>query len=190
MFSVKAVVLKTVGVPRHITMILGSFAFAMLITIGAFVYIPLPFTPVPITLQVLFVLLAGLFLGERYGTLSVLIYVASGLAGLPVFAGAVGGMLRILGPTGGYIVGFLIAPSVVSFLFRKMGNRTFSAFIAMYAGLLIIYLFGMLHLSIFLKKGFLNAVELGILPFIIGDTIKITLATFLFRITRRKVWNS
>ena len=189
MYTVKAVLSKRIEIPNEIMMLVGSFIFAMLIAVGAFVYIPLPFTPVPITLQVLFVLLCGIILGGRYGTLSTLLYVLSGAAGLPVFAGAFGGMTRILGPTGGYIIGFLIAPSIISLVFKRTGKRILSTVVAMCLGLLVIYLTGILHLSIFLKSGFLNAVKLGILPFIPGDTIKIVIASFLVHTTRRKMWN-
>ncbi|TET18189.1 MAG: biotin transporter BioY [Candidatus Cloacimonadota bacterium] len=190
MHNVKAVISKSVEIPRNITMIVGSFIFATLITIGAFVYIPLPFSPVPITLQVLFVLLAGVLLGTRYGTLSVLIYILVGAVGVPVFAGAIGGIARIAGPTGGYLAGFLIAPSIVSFLFARMGKHVFAAAIAMLAGLFVIYFLGMLHLSLFLGTTLLHTLKIGVLPFVAGDIVKIILAVFLVFITRRRLWNA
>jgi len=190
MCSAKVVLSRRLEIPRDVTMLIGSITFTLLITIGAFVYIPLPFTPVPITLQVLFVLLAGLILDGRYGTFSSLIYVVLGVTGLPVFAGAVGGISRIFGPTGGYIIGFLIAPSIVSYLYKITGKRNFSAFLAMCAGLSVIYLFGILHLSIFLEYRLGNAFKIGVLPFILGDSFKIILAYLFVRISRRQIWNS
>jgi biotin transport system substrate-specific component len=188
--SIIASATKRREIPLQWAHLVGSVVFSLLITIGAFVYIPLPFTPVPITLQVLFVLLCGVLLGSRYGTLSVSLYVAAGILGLPVFAGAYGGFLRILGPTGGYIVGFLIAPSVVSFLFRITGRRTLSAVAAMCGGLCVIYCTGVVHLSLFCDYHFLNAVRIGVIPFVVGDLCKIFLASILIHTLRRRVWNS
>ena len=186
MYNAKVISKKKIELAPSVTKLLGSFTFALLIAIGAFVYIPLPFTPVPITLQVMFVLLAGIMLGGAYGSLSVLIYVIVGIAGLPVFAGAAGGFARILGPTGGYIIGFLLAPFVVSSIERKLKQRTLLLYLAMFAGLFVIYAFGMLHLSIFLKNNILAAFRLGVLPFITGDIVKIIFAVFFIQSVRRR----
>jgi biotin transport system substrate-specific component len=185
LYTVSKVLTERIEVPKTIMKQLGSFIFVLLITIGAFVYIPLPFTPVPITLQVLFVLLAGIILGERYGSLSTMLYVIMGVLGLPVFAGATGGVMRLVGPTGGYIVGFIFAPIVVSFLYRKIGRNSFSTLVAMLGGVIVIYLFGALQLAIFLKRGFLYVMYAGILPFVVGDCIKIILAFFVVRFIKR-----
>lgn len=190
MYSVKAVVCKKIEIPRSLMLLIGSITFAVLITIGAFVYIPLPFTPVPITLQVLFVLLAGIVLGERYGILSVLFYTGAGVVGLPVFAGAAGGMAIFIGPTGGYIVGFLIAPLLIASIMKKLGRGVPSAFLAMLVGLSVIYLFGAIHLSVFLGTGFVGAVKLGVVPFIAADFMKIIIAIVFIHTTRGKDWIS
>lgn len=186
MYRTKAVALKKITIQKDILMLLGSFIFTILITIGAFVYIPLPFTPVPITLQVLFVLLAGIILGERYGSLSTLMYVIMGICGLPIFAGATGGILRLIGPTGGYIAGFVFAPVVVSLLYRKTGKSSFSTFVAMLGGVIVIYLLGAIQLFVFFNRGFLHVIKVGILPFIAGDFIKIALAFFVIQFIKRR----
>jgi len=188
--TVKSLATKRILIRRDITMFFGSFIFALFITMGAFVYIPLPFTPVPITLQVLFVLLAGVILGERFGTLSMLLYTGAGAIGFPVFAGAVGGISVVLGPTGGYIVGFLVAPLIISAIIKKIGKGIVATSLAMLAGLFVIYLFGVVHLSVFLANGFGTAVKLGVIPFVAGDLVKIALGVILVHSVWRKAWNS
>ncbi|MCH7819743.1 MAG: biotin transporter BioY, partial [Candidatus Marinimicrobia bacterium] len=85
--------------------------FALLTALGALIRIPLPFTPIPITLQTFFVLLAGAMLGSKRGTLSQMVYVFAGAAGIPIFAGMSSGLALLAGPTGGFLAGFLLAPS-------------------------------------------------------------------------------
>ena len=91
----------------------GILAFALLTALGAFVRIPLPFTPVPVTLQTFFVLAAGIYLGSRDAALSQLGYLAIGAVGLPVFAGGGAGFGHFLGVTGGYLIAFPIAAALV-----------------------------------------------------------------------------
>jgi biotin transporter BioY len=98
--------------------------FAALTALGARVTVPLPFTPVPVTLQVLFPLLAGLLLGSKRGALSQAEYVAAGLAGLPVFAKGGSGLAYLFGPTGGYLLGFIAAAFLVGELAAKMRAST------------------------------------------------------------------
>lgn len=174
------------GVARQPLIIL---AFALLISIGAFVYIPLPFTPVPLTMQVLFVLLAGPMLGWRSGTLSVVLYLLAGMVGFPVFAGAVGGFGRIIGPTGGYLLGFLLAPCTVAFLSRRLRKGYFALALSLFAGLFLIYGCGVLHLALFLHIPLGRALQTGMFPFIPGDILKVGLAMYVIQLTRRSQWN-
>ena len=90
--------------------------FSLVIALGAQIAIPLPFTPVPVTLQTLAVLLAGCTLGKGRGALAVIVYIVEGCAGLPVFSGGTGGIVHLLGPTGGYLVGFVAAAYLVGLL--------------------------------------------------------------------------
>lgn len=120
--------------------------FAALTAVSALVTIPLPW--VPITLQVLVTLLAGAVLGVRAGMLSQGVYVLMGAVGLPVFAGRAGGIQHLLGPTGGYLAGFILAPWVVGRLLR--GHRSVGAgrgLLAMGLGILVIHIAGVLGLS-------------------------------------------
>ncbi len=189
MDTVKVLLVRKRIMPRAAVRLLSTLAFTLLITIGAFVYIPLPFTPVPITMQVLFVLLAGLMLGKRYGTLSVLLYIVAGIMGVPLFAGAAGGVARILGPTGGYLLGFLLAPYIVSLLYHKLRQGFLALVLSLYAGLFVIYACGVIHLALMLNITFHKALQAGVYPFILGDTVKIILALYAVQLTRRCPWN-
>lgn len=149
--------------------------FAALTAIGAYIYLPLPVSPVPITLQMFFTFMAGGILGKRYGFLSQLIYLMLGAVGLPVFAGGLGGIGVLFGPTGGYILGFLLAGYISGY----GKNSFFQKVLFMLLGLLTIYLLGITVLMINTKITFLNALSVGVLPFLIGDLIKISLAAYL-----------
>ncbi|WP_376788780.1 biotin transporter BioY [Thermoflexus sp.] len=158
--------------------LIGSLFTAMMAQIA----IPLPFTPVPITGQTLAVLLTGAALGSRRGALSMVAYVLEGSLGLPVFAGGTAGLKRLTGPTGGYLIGFIAAAFVTGWLAeRGWDRRPLSTALAMLAGNVVIYLFGLPWLAMFLG-GFLGpkgALVLGLLPFIPGDLLKLFLATLL-----------
>ncbi|MCD4670752.1 MAG: biotin transporter BioY [Actinomycetia bacterium] len=166
------------------------FAFLMAISANAFIY--LPFTPVPVTLQVLTVVFSALMLGGPWALAGQLIYISMGLAGMPVFAGFIGGPAFFYGPTAGYVIGFAIAAYISGLLFNNRqlnsilrGNTLAAGFISGAAGLLIIYLLGSVHLFGFLYSlsNRQQIVEiagsvwiLGVKPFIIPDLIKILIA--------------
>ncbi|MGD0749931.1 MAG: biotin transporter BioY [Anaerolineales bacterium] len=137
--------------------------------------ITLPFTPVPITGQTFAVLLVGAALGARRGAASLLLYLIQGLLGLPFFAGGASGLAYFLGPTGGYLVGFVAAAGLVGLLAaRGLDRRIPTALLAFLAGEVVIYLFGVAWLSIFL--GIPHAIAAGLLPFLLGDVIKLAAA--------------
>ncbi|MEJ2050331.1 MAG: biotin transporter BioY, partial [Calditrichota bacterium] len=147
---------------------------SLLLGLLAQVRIPLPFTPVPVTGQTFGVLLLGTLLGRARGTLTVLAYLGEGVAGMPVFAGAAAGPAILLGPTGGYLIGFLFAAYVVGRMAeagwdRKMGTTV----LMMSIGTGIIYLVGLLGLMRFVPGNLL--LETGLLPFLPGGLIKIIL---------------
>jgi biotin transport system substrate-specific component len=151
-------------------------AGSLLTALAAQVSIPLPFTPVPITGQTFAVLLVGAALGRRRGAASMALYVAQGLAGLPVFAGGKAGLAVLLGPTGGYLIGFIAAAFVTGWLAeRGWDRRPLTTALAMVFGNLVIYLFGVSWLAVFV--GISKAPLLGMVPFIPGDILKIVLAT-------------
>lgn len=150
--------------------------FAALTAVGAFIKIPLPLSPVPITLQVFFVLLAGLVLGARWGGTSMVVYVMLGVIGLPVFSGGSSGPGILLGPTGGYIIGFVAGAFVTGLIYNKANNSKIATIGAMIGGLAVIYLPGVMQLSFVANMTLQQAVAVGMLPFLIGDAIKIVAA--------------
>ena len=152
-------------------------AGSLLLTLSA--KIQVPFYPVPMTLQTLVVLLIGVSYGWRLGFATVLAYLAQGAMGLPVFAGTPEkglGLLYMAGPTGGYLVGFALAAGLTGWLAeRGLDRSVIGTAIAMIAGNLVIYVFGLAWLANFV--GFEKAVTLGVIPFLFGDLVKIMLAT-------------
>jgi biotin transport system substrate-specific component len=158
--------------------IFGAAVFAGLTVVGANIYIPL--TPVPVTLQTLFVLLAGAAIGGRYGSLSQFLYVGMGVAGIPVFAGSLGGLAILTGPTGGYLVSFLFVPFVVGALLRRSQAVRWQI-LAFSVGTALIFAAGLLHLAVFYTSGLSGAIRVGLLPFLPGAIIKIAAATSIFR---------
>jgi biotin transport system substrate-specific component len=124
------------------------------------------------------VLAVGACLGRRRGALSVLTYLAQGIAGLPVFAGGMSGLAYLLGPTGGYLVGFVVAAYVTGMLAeRGWDRRVGTAFVALLLGTLALYTIGLTWLSVFV--GVKAVMPLGLYPFIPGDLVKIICATLV-----------
>jgi biotin transport system substrate-specific component len=138
--------------------------------------IPLPFTPVPITGQTFGVLLIGAMLGSKRGAASLALYLVEGALGLPVFAGGAHGTRVIIGATGGYLVGFTIAAYVIGLLAERGLERNLrTSFIPFLVGTVIIYVAGVAWLSVVLES-FSRAVSLGLIPFLIGDAVKLCAA--------------
>lgn len=153
-------------------------AFSILMSILAQISIPLPFTPVPISGQTFGVLLAGALLGSRRGAAAMLVYLAEGAAGLPVFALGHSGPGVILGPTGGYLLSYPVAAFVVGLLAERGWDRSFwRAAVAMLCGEATIYVIALPWLGHFVPAS--SVVALGFLPFIPGDITKLALAAAL-----------
>lgn len=147
-----------------------------LTALAAQVTIRLPFTPVPITGQTFAVLLCGATLGSRRGALAQFAYLGLGCSGLPVFAGWSGG--PTLGPSGGYLLGFVAAAYVVGLLVeRAWDRRVRTSLLAMLAGNAVIYAFGLPWLSVFTGGPANKVLLLGLYPFIPGDLLKIAIAS-------------
>jgi biotin transport system substrate-specific component len=144
-----------------------SAAFIGLISIGA--WISVPFVPVPLTLQTLFVLLAGAVM-KRYAIIPVSLYVVLGALGLPVFHTGATGFGLLLGPTGGYLAGFVLAAFVVGLFYESMSAAM--KITGLLAGTGLIYLCGVSWLMYSLSIGLVPAVISGVLPFIPGDVVK------------------
>ncbi|TET53312.1 MAG: biotin transporter BioY [Actinobacteria bacterium] len=168
--------------------------FTALTAIGSLIKIPLGFTPVPVTLQVFFVLFAGLMLGPVRGAISIAAYVALGAVGLPVFAGGTSGIGALAGPSGGYLYGFIVAAFVTG-LIGVVFKNNMSAFLnisgallASAVGIVIIYLIGATHLGLVVKLSPAKAFALGVAPFVVVDLVKAVLvATIYFALKQRGV---
>ena len=156
---------------------------AVLTAVAAQVSIPLPFTPVPFTLQPMVVLVGGAALGARLGMASQILYLAAGIAGLPVFATSAvlpQGFLRLLGPTGGFLMAYPFAAFVAGWLAeRGFDRRYITSVIAMAAGLTLVFAVGIAWLAWFATPapvGLSKALQLGLYPFVVVDILKILLA--------------
>ena len=163
--------------------IASTLFITVLTAAAAQISVPLPFTDVPFTFQPMVVLLGGLALGSRLGLASQILYLAAGVMGLPVFAASVTlppGLLRLLGPTGGYLMSYPIAVFVVGYLAeRGFDRRYLTAFLAMLAGLTVIYASGAIWLGLFVggpAVGLATALALGVYPFVVADLMKLLVA--------------
>lgn len=171
-----------------------AVAMASLTGIAAQVRIPLPWTPVPISAQTFAVLLSGVLLGGWYGGLSQFFYIGAGIAGVPWFSGGGSGIAHILGPTGGYIVGFILAAFFVGyFIDRFIRARGFLTifFLMLFANFVLIHLPGLFQLSVVTGvKNIYKLLSMGTLPFILGDVAKILAAAALAKgITPKQAYN-
>jgi biotin transport system substrate-specific component len=158
----------------------GVISFAAVIAAASQIAIPLPFTPVPFTLQPMLVVLAGMMLGPVGGVASMMLYLAAGAAGLPVFTpiGAPG-IARFLGPTGGYLIAYPAAAWVSGALGIRATSFN-SRWAAALAGMFTIYLGGIAQLTI-LNDSVVRALVLGVTPFALFDVAKAFLAALISR---------
>lgn len=160
--------------------------FAALVAVFARISIPLPFTPIPFTLQPMAVLLTGMLLGSRGGGVALLEYLAAGALGAPVFAGGMGSFAYLIAtPTLGYLIAYPVAAYVVGRIAESGPARYKQMLLAGLAGLAVIYLGGNSYLAFWLHKGALPTLLLGAAPFILFDLIKAALAAAVAVPTRR-----
>ena len=160
--------------------------FGAAIAIGA--YIAIPLQPVPITLQNLFIYLAAALLGSHLGALSTIIYVTLGIMGLPVFAGGKAGFGVLMGPTGGYLSGYIVCAYVTGKMIEIRKNPGFIWMVfSMAVGSVFTYLFGVAQLSMYLGIPAAKAVTVGVFPFLPGDALKIAAAALIAARVRDKL---
>ncbi|MFA4823950.1 MAG: biotin transporter BioY [Methanoregula sp.] len=144
-----------------------SAAFIGLIALGSWISVPIGY--IPFTLQTLFVIMAGIIM-HRYGAIPVLLYIILGVLGLPLFHNGMAGLGVLLGPSGGYLIGFIFAALITGLAYEQNSKLIRIGGIVVATG--VIYLFGVAWLMYSLKLGFLPAITTGVLPFIAGDAIK------------------
>lgn len=167
---------------KKIALVMGMAAITGL---AAQVRVPLPWTPVPITGQTLAALLAGVLLGRWYGGLSLAIYAGLGVAGLAWFSGWSGGIGHLAGPTGGYIIGFILAALFLGYATNKYPKaRSLPAMLGLmlFADFVLIYVPGLLQLHLWLNlvmgqtTSLYQVLGMGLFPFVVGDLIKVITA--------------
>jgi biotin transport system substrate-specific component len=176
-----AVALRTNAISsKAIDAVIGVTFFIIATTLGAYIRIPVPGTPVPITLQTFFVVLSGAVLGRRLGLISQAGYIFLGAVGLPVFQGYAFGMAHLLGPTGGYLIGFMAASFLVGRILEKESPGLFRIIASFAAGNAVLYALGILWLMLIYRISFVSAVAIGVLPFFTIELAKIFLAAVIY----------
>lgn len=178
--------------------LLFSLVFLALMVISSNSFFYLPYTPIPITTQTFTVLLSSIVLGSRLALITQLEFLALGIAGFPVFAGGKSGLVALAGPTGGYIIGFIVASYLTGYILERSKNsyassryeKSILVFFAAIIGLLFIYALGSIQLFnyLFLAQDSINpsqaimyAFNLGVKPFIIFDIIKVLLIVVILK---------
>lgn len=161
--------------------------FTAILCVLAPISVPLGFTTVPISLATFAVMLCGSILGSKRGFLSVGIYLLLGMVGVPVFAGYTAGVQKLVGPTGGYLVGFLILAYVTGWCTEKFNNNKYMNVMGMVIGLVLVYLFGSIWFVTLNHVTFGQALELCVIPFLPGDAIKIIGAAVLCYPLRKQI---
>lgn len=174
--------------PRRLATLVLCGMMAALVAVLAWVSVPLPISPVPFTLQTLGVLLAGGLLGRLYGPLSVAVYVLVGLVGVPVFAGGASGIGELVGPRGGYLVGFVLAAFIMGLTAEYVLVRGFKgawAYMLLAGGgvaaTLVIYCTGVPWLAFVTGVGLGKGLIVGAALFLPGDILKLAVAVPLIR---------
>jgi biotin transport system substrate-specific component len=169
-------------------LILSAF-FAILTGVGGQFSLPLPFSPVPVSMQFFVVLMSGLLLGPKYGPISQMVYIALGLLGAPVFAGGTGGLHRVLSPSFGFLVGYVLASWTAGWLGAKIRLPREAAWrgfvlysLVSFAATGVLYAVGLpwFHVNMNYVAGaemsFLRSAQLAFLPFLVPDTLKVATA--------------
>ena len=167
---------------RTINEAIGVTFFILATIFGAYIRIPVPGTPVPITLQTFFVVMSGAVLGKKLGLFSQAGYIFLGALGLPVFQGYIFGMAHLLGPTGGYLIGFMVAAYLTGKILQSGNAGIFKMAASFAVANIALYTCGVLWLMLVYKIGIASAVRIGVLPFVAVESIKILAATFAYRL--------
>lgn len=161
-----------------------------IICIMAPLSIPLPFTVVPISLTNLAIYFTVFVLGWKMGTISYLIYLLIGLIGVPVFSGFTSGFSKLAGPTGGYLIGFIFLVIISGWFIEKFPNKIPMYIIGMMLGNIVTYLFGTIWLANLTGNTFKQALAIGVLPFLLGDLLKIIAAVLIGTVLRKQILRS
>ena len=178
---------RTTALANAVLVVSGVFALAILAQIA----IPVPGSPVPVTGQTLGVLLIGTAYGSTLGVTTFALYLLAGIAGAPVFANNGFGIDRVIGATGGYLIGMLVATYVVGQLARlRLDQKFLTALPSMLIGTVITFSFGLVWLQQYTGKDWAWTINAGLTPFIVGEVLKIAIAgtslPIIWRLVNRK----
>lgn len=169
--------LALIGVMTAILCVLGPLS------------IPLPFSPIPLSLTNFAVFLAVFLLGWKWGTVSCIVYLLLGIVGVPVFSGFSGGPAKLLGPTGGYLIGFVFLAIISGIFIEKFEQKRYIVAAGMALGMLVDDLFGTVWLAYLMKLSFGQALMMGVVPYLIGDAVKLIIALLLGSALRYRLKN-
>ena len=149
--------------------------------------IPIPVSPVPLSLTTFILYLSVYILGTRNAFISYVIYLLLGLVGLPVFSGFSGGFAKLAGPTGGYLIGFIFMTIIAGIGTNKFGGKKLPAVLGMVLGLAVAYIFGTAWLAYQMHISFMAGLSVGVLPYLAGDAVKIIIAMIVGPILRSRL---
>lgn len=151
--------------------------------------IPIPVSPVPISLTNLVLLISVYILGWKYATFSFLIYLLLGAVGLPVFSGFAGGLGKLAGPTGGYLIGFIFMTIIAGLFVDHFPNNRILIIIGMVLATAVTYAFGTAWLAFQMNQTFIAALSIGVIPYLPGDTVKIIIAVIVGPLLKARLKN-
>jgi len=157
-------------------LVIGASLF---VALCARVAVPLPFTPVPLTLQNFAVVLIGLLLGSRRGAIALALYLAEGALGFPVFSSGLGGVARLLGPTGGYLMAYPVAAFASGWIAERAHKSFARGLAAAAAGDVVLFAGGLAWLAVWTHGSWLQAANFGLYPFVFAEVAKVTAAAGL-----------
>lgn len=176
--------IRILGGATNLSKVTWAMGFALLTALGA--WIEVPTQPVPFTLQTFFVVLAGALLGKREGALSMVMYLALGSLGLPVFASGRWGIAALIGQTGGYLLAFPFAAWLVGWMIERRASFGW-AVLSFTLGMLVIFALGTIQLNLVLLKDWAKAIEAGFLVFSWWDVLKIVAAASVYTQFRNRL---
>ncbi len=174
----KTKTLVLIGIMTAVTCILGPLSIA------------LPISPVPISFTNLAIYFSAILLGWKRGTISCLIYLLIGLIGLPVFSGFTGGPNKLVGMTGGYLIGFIFMALITGFFVEHFKNNILMTVVGMVLGALVTYALGTIWLAYLSGMTFTAALFAGVIPYIPGDLVKIAIAAINAPIIKKRLAKS
>lgn len=178
---------KTTGsIIKTQDLVLTALMTAITCILAPFV-IPLPFSPVPLSIATLILYISVFILGFKRAATSCIIYLLLGLVGLPVFSGFAGGFGKLAGPTGGYLIGYLFLTIIAGIFTDSFPGKRLLSLVGLVLGTAVMYLFGTVWLSFQLNLSFMEGLAAGVLPYLPGDTAKILLALILAPALKRRI---